>query len=307
MTADRLEAMASGIPVSGKVNIKHKLPKPLFEEGEVSEFQGEGNLYYIETYRTHNGSGFVKRVSESSYQDIPEFVGLVGLVRDLYEEVYPERSRKDPDLTTKRVLKSMSFPRTILMIAMHEQLPVGFGIFPRLDVRGEPVLYSSRGFVKEHEHHGLGTIFLERSIGQHRDESLRAHRSLTNGMLFSQNWYSLRSLEILKERGVIENIQSPIFDESYDEAGKHILYGIHSQVWVASASIEESGRSQGELRVVGPNEAATVPEEGTRAREIHDKMIFHPPYGLGINVGAGDVAFVRFTFPRSPLVLVAAE
>lgn len=225
---------------------------------------------------------------------------MVDLSRNLYAAVYPERARRNPELTTDRVLKSLSYPRTILMFALHEEVPVGYGIFPRLDIEGRPVLYSSRGYVLDHEREGIGTHVLERAIELHRRESARARRPLFDGMLMTQNWYSIRSLEHLRDSGVIEKIQS--LDEPYDDEGKIILYGVHSKVFVASTAIEDSGLSRGELREVGRNEAAIVPEEGTRAHEIYQKMVLRPPYGIGLSPHAGDVWYLRFTFPRAAVL-----
>jgi len=277
--------------------------EPLFPGGEITTFQGRTKSYLIETYRSGSDYGFVRSVEGGYSLMNPEYQGLVELARNLYGAVYPERARRNPELTTERILKGLSYPRTILMFALHEGIPVGHGIFPKLDIQGEPVLYSSRAFLAEHEREGLGTHVLERAIDLHRRESARAHRQLYNGMLMTQNWFSIRSLENLKESGTIETIQ-PI-DGPYDAWGRHLLYGVHARVFVSSTAIEDSGLSRGELREVGINEAATRPEEGTRAWEIYQTMVLRPPDGAGLNIYNGDVLYVRFTFPRPVLIATA--
>lgn len=280
------------------------LPEPLFRGGIVTDFIGRnGDLYTVETYKSGSENSFVKKVGVG-YIEAPGYDGLVATLIGLYEVVYPERTRRNPVLTLERMIRTLSHPRTILEIIRHEGvMPVGYGIFPKLDVQGEPVFYSSRAIVLAHEGQGAGTYTLERAIELHRKESARVNKPLNNGMFMTQNCYSIKSLENLRDKGVIERIQS--LDEPYDPEGKHILFGIHSQVRLASQAIEDTGVSRGELQEVGRNEAALVPEEGTRAREIYDKMVLHPPTGLGMNLPAGDVWYLRFSFPSS-IVAAAA-
>lgn len=276
------------------------ISEPLFGRGVVTDFVGKNaDLYTIETYKSGSENSFVKQVGVG-YIEAPGYDGLVATLMGIYEAVYPERTKRNPVLTLDRMIRTLSHPRTILEIIRHEGvIPVGYGIFPKLDVWGEPVFYSSRAIVLEHEGLGLGIHIFERAIELHR----RVNKLLHNGMFMTQNCYSIRTLEILRDKGVIEKIQS--LGEPYGNEGKGILYGVHSRVWLASQAIEETGVSRGELREVGRNEAALVPEEGTRAREIYDKMVQHPPDGLGMNLAAGDVWYPRFTFPSSIVAATA--
>ncbi len=253
--------------------------------------------YEIETYKSGIEVCFVRKIDNNGYLTIPGCAGLVKVVRDLYIAVYPERARRNPDLTITRMMRSLSYPRTVLELVKYQGIPVGYGIFPRLDIDGEPVLYSSRALIAEHEREGLGTHILERAISFHRRATVIGHKQLLEGMLMTQNWQSIRSLEHLQERGIVDKIQ-PI-GEPFNEQGKRMLYGVHSRVFISSAAIEETGLSIGELREVGVNETVSPPQEGTRAWEIYETMVNRPPRGLGLNPYAGDVVYVRFTFPRS--------
>lgn len=265
----------------------------------VTSFEGKGGLdYEIVTYRSGSEGSFVRKVENNGYSVDTECADLVETVRRLYIAVYPERARRNPTLTDLRIQKGLSYPRTVLELIKHRGVPVGYGIFPRFDIEGEPVLYSSRAIISTHEKEGLGTHILERAIAIHNTAVHRGqHRPLLEGMLMTQKWESIRSLEHLQERGVVDKIQ-PI-GEDYDEQGKRILYGVHAKVFVSSAAIDERGVSKGELREVGMNEVIRFPQEGTRGYEIQQKLVNHPPYGLGLNLAAGDVVYVRFTLPRS--------
>lgn len=270
--------------------------KPPFKGGLITPFTGKTRVYSIKTIYSGSEQGFVKK-NDSGYKVNPGYECLVAIIDDLYRHVYPERAKRNPELTTERILKGLSYPRTILELILYEDIPVGYGGFPRLDIDGEPVLYSSRTILSEHVQEGVGTHILEKAIELQRKKAARTHgRPLRNGMLMTQNYGSIRSLEILQERGAIERIQ-PI-GEPFDQEGKRILYRVHSMVFVASDAIEATGCSRGELREVGINETAVSPKEGTRGWFVQQKMVLHPPYGAGINILAGDVLYVRYIIPE---------
>ncbi len=271
--------------------------KALLDRGAASPFQGRTNEYGIYTFRSGPKHGFVER-TKSGLLVVPGNKDLAVVIDRLYRSVYPERAEKNPELTTERILKGLSYPNTILTLIMFGELPVGFGIFPRLEVGAyrEPVLYSSRAIIKAHEHEGVGTHVLERAISLQQRDSLRFHKPLRHGMLMTQSWKSVRSLEHLKETGSIEKIQP--LDEPYDRLGKDILFGVHSQVWVNSEAIDETGLSRGELSEVGENETVESPKRGTRGDEIDQSMVRRPPNGAGMIAKDGDVIYYHFWLPE---------
>ncbi|MBI4038698.1 hypothetical protein HY384_01950 [Candidatus Daviesbacteria bacterium] len=273
----------------------HPNPESPFKGGPASIFQGSTRLYEIQTIRSGSEHGFVEKTN-IGYEVIPGHEALVSIIDGLYRGVYPNRSKRNPELTTERVLKSLSYPRTILLLASYQREPVGFGIFPRFYIGDEPVLYSSRAILPEHEQEGLGTFFLKRGIELHQIACLRTKKPLLNGVLMTQSAYSVLSLENLRRDGIIEKIQP--FEEPYDKEGKRILYGVHALVFVSSAAIEDTGVSRGELIEVGINEAFTTPTEGTRAWNRYLTMVLRPPAGVGMSPQAGDVVYTRFIIPK---------
>lgn len=258
------------------------------------EFQGKTRLYRVETYRSGtNRSGFL---------GVPEYERLVEIIRDSYLNTYPTRDR---DISIRRVERSLSHPRTILELALYEGIPIGYGIFPRLrietnDPEPESVLYSSRAFQEEHEGEGLGTHFLSEAIRLHQEERVQLHKPLLKwGALMTQNAYSIRSLIKLQRLGIIGKIRP--FDEIFerDPKSQSLLLGVHQQAFVGSLGIDTiTGVSRGELRELGMNEAYKPSREDVGAWEIHQKMVLHPPHGLGMNRDAGDVVYVLYDIPR---------
>lgn len=268
-------------------------------------FSGRTRSYTVKTFKSGAEHGFV-RVSAQQFQPIEEFAPLVGIIHNLYCDVYPERARRNPELTAQRILQSLSHPRTILELILCGEKPVGYGIFPKLDVGGEPVLYSSRAILAQHIQEGLGTHILGEAIVQARKESARCkRRPLRSGFLMTQKWESIRSLEVLKERGLVGTIQ-PI-DKPFDSEGEKLLFMVHSQMRINSTGIELTGRSRRELIEVGFNENAEIPREGTRGWEIFQKIVSRQPEGAGVNLFDGDVLYVRFTISPEILSLEASQ
>lgn len=267
--------------------------RPLFEGGEINHFAGKTKPYSIEIYNSGKRNGFT---------GMPEYSGLIDVATNLYLNIY---STRDRELSIDRMKRGLSHPRTILMLALHQGTPVGFGLFPRLLISGEPVIYSSRGFEPKHEGEGLGTQVLDKAIQLHQKES---YRSIRFGVLMTQNAFSVVTLYKLKERGLIEKILP--FDERYDQdpeqEAQRIMLGVHREVYMKSlVLIPPTGVSRGELKELGMNEAIyRRPRQGyEEASRIHETMVSSPsmkiPNGLGMNREDGDVVYVTFKLKRS--------
>lgn len=259
--------------------------------GTLTNFSGKTRVYTVKTIKSGAEHGFVDKIDDR-FQIIPGYADLVKIVDGIHRDVYPDRARRNPELTTTRILRSLSNPRTILELLLYEGAPVGYGIFPRFDFG----MYSSRAILAKHVREGGGTYMLEKAIILQRKEGERWNRPLHDGFLMTQRWESIRSLEKLKEKGLVGKIQ-PI-DEPFDAEGAALLFKAHSQVFVSSKGIELTGRSRGELSEVGYNENLDPPKEGTRASETFKKIVNRPPEGAGVNVFVGDVLYVRFTIPE---------
>lgn len=264
--------------------------EPLFPGGQVTEFKGKTRNYSIETYHSNGGN-------RHAFSQMPEYSDLVNTVTGLYLNIYPNRDR---DVSTERMARSLSHPRTILMLARYEGVPVGFGIFPRLLIYSEPVVYSSRAFRHRHEGEGLGTFVLEKGIDEHRKECSKSHKSLRWAALMTQNPYSVVTAEKLPG---VEEIYP--FSKRYDEnrEAQWYLLGVHHAVYMASLGIKTvTGVSRGELREIGMNERGRPRRRDVRAWEIYEEMITPPPQGLGMNREAGDVVYVMLQLkkPNTP-------
>lgn len=267
----------------------------LFGRGKVMTFQGKTNFYPIEIYRSGNQTPFTR---------MPEYSGLIDVTTDLYLGIYPTRKR---GISIDRMRRSLSHPRTILMLARDGDTPVGFGIFPRLLFGGDSVLYSSRGFLPDHEGQGLGTHFLDTAIQLHQQES---YRFIRYGVLMTQNWLSVVTLRKLQRSGMIGKILP--FDERYDKKeddkyvnreAQYTVLGVHREVYLNSLGINTgTGVSKGELVELGMNEASRPSREDTEAWKIHQQMV-SPPYepynGLDMNREGGDVVYVTFELKKS--------
>lgn len=272
----------------------------LFGGGRVTTFQGKTNLYDLETYNS----------GRAAFTDMPEYAGLVDLATEVYLATYPNRGR---DKSIERMRKGLSYPRTILMLALHEGYPVGFGIFPRLFTPEGSVLYSSRAFQRGHDGQGLGTYVLRKGIRLQQEESAKAHRLLHWGNLMTQNELSIYTLGKLKKAGVIEKIFP--FDHLYDEAeedekdkdtdaARHIMLGMHNRFHIDSIGINNfTGVSKGELRELGPNETYRRPPENPELLAIYSRMVKAPTWNnhlnLYMNLPDGDVVYTTFKLKRS--------
>ncbi|OGE64513.1 hypothetical protein A3I48_03575 [Candidatus Daviesbacteria bacterium RIFCSPLOWO2_02_FULL_36_7] len=253
----------------------------LFSGGVAVLFRGKDRDYQIEIYR----SGCTK----DGFLGLPEYSGLEEIVRGLYLGIYPDRDR---DLSIARMKQGLSHPRTILELVRYEGVPVGFGIFPRLLVSGEPVVYSSRAFELEHEGQGLGTHVLKEAIRLHQESLAKSHRSLRWGALMTQNALSVLTLQKIP----MVEIDYPfrrLFSE--DREAQSLMLGVHREVYLSSLSIDTTtGVSRGELRELGMNEAYRPNRDHQKAWAIHQRMVSLPPHGFGMNREAGDVVYVLF-------------
>lgn len=270
---------AEGEPRDSR-NIIPSSTRPLFKGGVVVDVPGKTKDYTIETHHSKGGNRL-------AFTNMPEYSGLVDTLTNLYLDVYPNRNRK---ISIERMKKTLSHPRTIVMLARHEGIPVGFGVFPKLLIYGDPVIYSSRAFKRRHESQGLGTYILREAIEEHRRESLRAHRSLRWVAFMTQNPYSELTAEKLPD--IEENYP---FGKRYNKSAEATWYmlGVHHQVYLSSLGIDTvTGVSRGELREIGINERGRPDRKHKRAWEIYQEMVSPPPEGLGMNREAGDVVYV---------------
>lgn len=256
----------------------------LFPGGVSTVFQGRTKEYCIETYSTTNGHSFT---------DMSEYSGLIDTVTDLYLSIYPNRDR---NISIERMKKSLSYPRTIVMLARYEEQSVGFGIFPRMLITGEPVLYSTRAFQKEHEREHMGSHTLSKAIRIHQEESQKGHRVMRYGVLMTQNAYSVTSLARIP---CIDRVL-PFKGERYSKypQAKYYMLRVHSEVMLNSRTIEtDTGVSRGELSELGMNEVRPDRSEEA-AWAIHQEMVLPYPEGLNMNREGGDVVYVTFEINR---------
>lgn len=259
----------------------------------VEPFPGKAANYRVEAYYSDKSNRFT---------DMPEYSELVDTVTGLYLGVYPTRDR---EISIDRMRRSLSHPRTILMLARHQGNPVGFGIFPRFFIDGEPILYSTRAFMPEHEGQGLGTHVLNRAIMLHQEIVTGMHRSLRWGVLMTQNAFSIVTLKRLQESGRVGKIY-PV-DELYNENrdAQSILLAVHREVYMHSLGIDTfTGVSRAELKELGMNEAYRPNREHRDAWEIHQRMVSSRPDGWGMNRERGDVVYVTFELKKPNGVMV---
>lgn len=251
----------------------------------VSSFDGKTKTYEIVTLRSgNNRNGFLDR----------DCTALLDTVTDLYFRVYPDRDRV---ISADRMKHSLSHPRTILTLVKHKDVPVGYGIFPRLNIEIRPrvtesVLYSSRAFLPEHTGGGIGTHVLDEAIRMHREELTRSHRQLRWGALMTQTPLSPLTLEKVPD---IENIYP--FRERFNtnRDAQVLLLGVHKAVFMHSQGIDTAtGVSRGELREIGMNDTWRPRSDQGRVWEIYQEMVSPPPKGLRMNREAGDVVYVLF-------------
>lgn len=258
-------------------------------------FQGKAGSYVVEAHYSDKSNRFT---------DMPEYSRLLATVTDLYLGVYPNRDR---EISIERMKRGLSHPRTILMLAKHEGIPVGFGIFPRFFINGEPILYSTRAFMPKHEGQGLGTHVLNRAILLHHEIVTGMHRSLRWGVLMTQNAFSIVTLKRLQESGRVGKIY-PV-DELYGENrdAQSILLAVHREVYMHSLGIDTfTGVSRAELRELGMNEAYRPNREHADAWEVHQRMVSSRPEGWGMNRERGDVVYVTFELKKPNGVVVGS-
>lgn len=266
------------------IGIQNNAPYQLLcEGGKAIGFQGKTNVYRIEIYNSGYRSAFIDR---------PEYSGLIDVVTGLYLDIFQNRDR---DISIERMRKSLSRPRTLLMLAMYQGVPVGFGIFPRFLINRESVLYSTRAFLPEHEGQGLGLHFLDEAIRLHQKALSRSHRLLRWGVLMTQNALSVVTLRRLD---VVEKIFP--FDELYtaDREAQYYMLAIHSKVFLSSRFLSTiTGVSKGEMSKIGMNETYRPNREHQEAWQIYQRMVSPPP-NLDMNREGGDVVYVTFRIRR---------
>ena len=253
----------------------------------ISPFGGKSKGYDIDTYYSGKRTAFTA---------MPEYAGLIDAVTDLYLCIYPTRDR---EISIERMRKWLSHPRTILMLVLNEDIPVGFGIFPRLIVDRERVLYSSRALLPEHEGQHVGTHLLDKAIRLYQEELARTHSSLHWGVLMTQSAFSIVTLKKLQREGNIGTI-FPV-DEPYDHNrdAQSVLLAVYREVYLRSLSIDTiTGVSRGELGGLGMNEAYRPSREHQEAYKIHQRMVSSPPDGWDMNRERGDVVYVTFELKR---------
>ncbi len=291
-------------PVIGKLGDFFNLPKPRYEGGIVIPFQGKTTFYYIEAYDS-GSRGFTEQLEYSS---------LVDQTVELYLATYPYR---DHDMSVERIMRGLSHPRTKLLIAYDGDVAKGFGLFPRFSFEGEPVIYSSRAFLKEGD--GLGTGVLDLGIQLHQEDAIKGRNKIPSwGVLMTQNVYSKMTLDKLKEQGRIKKILP--FDVRYDDKvdpdaplAKRLMGAVHNYVNLNSAALfTGTGVSRGELREVGENEVRKPDKYDAKGNETAAWKTFHQmfteatyeePQNLGMSVHNGDVDYIAFKFCKPGIVV----
>ncbi len=229
-----IEQGASGAPAN-LVPKNRRMPSSLFAGGEVIPFQGKTKHLTIDVYHSR-GNG-----TQTPITGMTEYAGLVEVFTEQYLDIYPNRDR---EISIERMKRSLSHPRTIAMLVRDGDIPVGFGIFPKLLIGGEPVFYSSRALLPDYEEQGAGTYMLERGIQRHQQES---HRFIHYGVLMTQNPFSIVTLRKLQRKGVVGKILP--YDELYDrrEGAEYVnwdaqdfMLGVYREVRIHSRSMSSS-------------------------------------------------------------------
>ncbi|MBI3103959.1 hypothetical protein HYZ05_03380 [Candidatus Daviesbacteria bacterium] len=255
-------------------------------------FQGSrDNKPYI--WEVHNSGA-----TRTGFLGIPECRELVeNIVPGLYLKTYPYR---DQAMASARVTMTLSHPRSILMLARYEDEYVGYGVFPRLVIRGDSVVYSSRAFTAAHEGQGLGTNALDQVIKIHNDELRRLHQKpLAYGALYTGSPVSLAS--IVRSENT-DNVRPLFRREGLKGGGRYVMLSgpqrvvkeIHSLFLPNTTSLNNlTGVCRGELRDIGPNQSY-IPGRSVLADQIYGEMISTYPDGLDMNIPQGDVVIVVY-------------
>ncbi|OGE33487.1 hypothetical protein A3J19_01575 [Candidatus Daviesbacteria bacterium RIFCSPLOWO2_02_FULL_41_8] len=259
----------------------------------TNTFQGRSNEYDVRVYRSNHGN-------KASFAEIPECAGLIEDITDLYLGVYPQRDR---DKSIERVRKSLSYPRTIVELAYSEDQLVGAGIFPRFNLEGEPLFYSSRFILPDHTRQGLGPYMMEDAILRHQQELATAHRVLRFGAIMAMNPDSVGSLWKLSIVGDSWPIRKPANDQVeptvnfYPQGSTQqlLMLRAHGLFHMASDSIHVlTGVSSAELSELGMNETYKPGAEKRMSWLIHKIMVSRYPQGLSMNREAGDLMCMVF-------------
>ncbi len=259
------------------------MPLESLQKGEVTSFQGKSTTYTVETYKSDRIKGFTQ---------MPDYNELVEVVTDLYLNRYPQRGR-EPSID--RVRRSMSHPRTILLLARQQGVPIGFGIFSRLYLSREPILYASPVFQEDQEDEGLEMEVLNKAIQLHEEDVATSYRFIRFGVLTTQNPFLVGRLEQLP---AIETIFP--FHQRYNKnpEAQKIMLEVHRKVMINSQSIyTETGVSKGELLEIEINETYRPRRVNKRIWEIYQEMVSPPP-GLDMNRERGDVVYITFKLKR---------
>lgn len=267
----------------------------------ISSYQGRNNLYTTETYNSGN--------ARNGFMGIPEAANLVTDARDVYLQTYPSRDRQ---MSIERVERNLSHPRIFLTLIKHEDILVGIGIFPRLFIDGDSVLYSSRAIVPEHEREGLGPYILDLAMQYHDEELAKSHTRLRYGVLFTQNPASVVSLQRAPRA---DNIFPFLHKEAGDKfAGRYRIGSKEQRIMNAVYNISSmystgitnlTGVSKRELWEVGMNENFR-PDRESSTWPIYLEMVGAVPEGLEMNREAGDVVYVTYAILPARIDNVAA-
>lgn len=304
-------ARPTSIPANHGLEIVHPqlVTAPLFEGGEVSFFQGKTRDYIVEVHRSgSNGKGFL---------DVPQYAAMGEAVEDKYLDVYPTRN---PDRALARVRKSLSYPRTMLMLISHEGKLVGYGVFSRLafGTSSELVMTSSRALKDEGE--GLGSMMLDKAVKLHNAELVRSHRWIRWIELVTQNpvsEFTLEKLAIVKDTypigkpTVVAGEADPTMERPRNFYNRHPAAqlvmvrcaNLEFQFWDSTGMDYITGVSKSELSGLGMNEATARPSEyrpNTRLQQIYQMFVRSYPDGLDINRERGDGLHITAEIVRPP-------
>ena len=258
---------------------------------EVS-FQGRGRSY---TWKVHYSGS-----SKNGFLGMPGYKDLTDrIVPELYMNTYPYR---DEAMSRARVTMTLNQQRTFLMLARDENMDyVGYGVFPRLLVGTNYVMYSSRAFIEEHEGQGLGTDGLNLAMGLHNEDLRRSHQKLVYGALYTGNPVSLASVVRANNTDNIRPLRKQLEDEDLRKGGGsyqmlsvpiQVVKAIHAQFLPNTTELNNiTGVCRGELWGLGPNRSY-VAGRSALVDKIRDEMVSRNR--LNMNLDQGDVVIVVY-------------
>lgn len=234
--------------------------------GEITSFKGRSlRVFSIESYYS-NGSSFKDRTAEDAQ--------MVLDILSNYIKAFPNR---DIGKSQARVMDSLRHPKTLALLARYQGEVVGHGIFPRFVVEGENsrenYMYTSRAIQKDFEGDGLGMEMWRIASGIMHQRLTGRNRLIKGIIMMTQNAASIRSLELLRENGIMDGIIYP-FERRWDKcrSAQTAMLTAYSQFRLRPRRLNiETGVSEGELEELGPNESFIL-REGTRTAEIDDIM-----------------------------------